>query len=71
MQKEARNALRLASKSGVEIDKENTSTLNKLSAISIVTGRINILVSLRGQLCLLITSTGSGMGSACSSWIGR
>lgn len=37
-QREARNALRLASKSGVEIDKENTSTLNRLSAISIGNG---------------------------------
>jgi len=37
-QREARNALRLASKPGMEIDKENTSTLNRLSAISIGNG---------------------------------
>ena len=38
LQRETRNALRLGSKSGVEIDKENSSTLNRLSAISLGSG---------------------------------
>ena len=37
-QRDARNALRLASRSRVEIDKENTSTLNRLNVISIGNG---------------------------------